>query len=225
MWSLMLVSALAGLPADVNGAVTAELRSSVQTGSLLFSQGDCLAIKVFSGSRYTHVGAVVIDNGRPFVYDSMNGSGVRKQSLEDYVRFLVPSDVQVLHPARPMTAVEAHLFAQHLEGQLGRPYRIKHYTTGKRADGLHCGEYITDALMIAGWFTAQEPPRVSPGSLYAGATRSGRYVDGGRFELVEPASPVPALTETWCQRSWRETQECCGSCCRQLSRWFLCRTK
>jgi hypothetical protein len=225
MWTLLLASALAGLPAEANGAVVAELRSSVQTGTLLFSQGDCLAIKVFSGSRYTHVGAVVVDNGRPFVYDAMNGDGVRKQPLDDYVKFLTPSEVYVMHPARPMSQVEAHLFAQHLEGQLGRPYRIKHYATGKRADGLHCGEYVTDALMLAGWFTAHEPQRVSPGSLCAGVTQSGRYVEGGRFELVEPAPPVPTVAETWCQRSWRETGECCSATCRQLSRWFLCRAK
>ena len=225
MWALLLAGMLTGSPTEANGAVTAELRSSLQTGSLLFSQGDCLAIKVFSGSRYTHVGAVVIEHGRPVVFDSMNGPGVRKQSLDDYVRFLSPSDVHVLHPARPMTEVEANAFARHLEGQVGRAYRIKHYATGRRTDGLHCGEYMTDALIAAGWFVANEPSRVSPGSLWQGVMQSGRYVEGGRFELAEPATPVPFASETWCQRSWRETKECCGATCRQLSRWFFCGAK
>jgi hypothetical protein len=225
MGSLLLTCLLAGLPAEANGAVVAELRSTVQTGTLLFSQGDCLAIKVFSGSSHTHVGAVVVEDGLPVVYDAMNGSGVRRQSLAEYVRFLTPSDVQVLQPARPMTAAESAAFVRHLHGQLGRPYRIKHYTTGKRTDGLHCAEYLTDSLIAAGWFTAKEPARVSPGSLYAGVTQSGKYVVGKRFELTEPATPVPTSDETWCQRSWRETQECTSVCCRQMARWFLCRAK
>src|SRR5574339_643048 len=103
MWGAMLAAVLTATPVEANAAAVAELRCNLQTGSLLFSQGDCLAIKVFSGSRFTHVGAVVIEHGRPVVYDSMNGTGVRKQSLDDYVRFLSPSDVHVLHPARPMT--------------------------------------------------------------------------------------------------------------------------
>lgn len=225
MWALLLAGVLSGSPTEANGAVMAELRSNLQTGSLLFSQGDCLAIKVFSGSRYTHVGAVVIEQGRPVVYDSMNGAGVRKQTLDEYVRFLAPSDVHVLHPSKKMTGVEARAFAHHLQRQVGRPYRIKHYATGRRTDGLHCGEYVTDALAAAGWFTAKEPARVSPGSLWEGVTQSGRYVDGGRFEVGEPATPVPLGKETWCQRSWRETRECCGACCRQLSRWFFCGAK
>jgi len=225
MWGLVLAGMLSASAVEVNGAVVAELRHEVQTGTLLFSQGDCLAIKVFSGSRFTHVGAVVVEDGRAWVYDSMNGAGVRRQSLEDYVRFLVPSDVWVLHPARPMTDDEAHTFVRHLNSQLGRPYRIKHYSTGHRTDGLHCAEYITDALIAMGWFTAREPARVSPGSLWQGVTWSGRYVDGGAYTLVEPVAPAVARDESWCQWSWRETRECCGACCRQLSRWFLCRSK
>jgi len=222
-WLLALV--MGATPLEANGAVLAELRSHVRTGTLLFSQGDCVAIKVFSGSRYTHVGAVVVEDGQISVYDSMNGPGVRKQSLEDYVSFLVPSDVEVLQPARPMTREESAAFTGHLNSQLGRPYRIKHYTTGRRSDGLHCAEYITDALIAANWFTAREPARVSPGSLWQGVRQSGRYVAGGRFGLVDPVEPAIARDENWCQRSWRETQECCSACCRQMSRWFLCRGK
>ena len=57
MWSLLVVCVLASGPeagSDVRTAspeVVAELKQSLQTGSLIFSQGDCLAVKIFSASR------------------------------------------------------------------------------------------------------------------------------------------------------------------------------
>jgi hypothetical protein len=225
MNSLVLLAVLATAPSAVHGAVEADLKDRVQTGTLIFSQGDCLAIQVFSGSPYTHVGAVVVEQGRATVYDAMNGAGVRKQSLAEYVQFLTPSTVWVLQPMQPMTSAEASAFVRHLESQLGRPYRIRHYSTGRRCEGLHCAEYVTDALMAAGWFTAREPARVSPGSLWQGVRQSERYAPGPQYELAEPKAASPPRDETWCQWSWRETKECCTACCRQMARWFLCRSK
>src|SRR5262249_48891255 len=152
-----------------------------QTGTLIFSQGDCLAVKVFSNSRFTHCGTVVIEDGQPMVYDSMNGAGVRKTKLIDYLRLQTPSDLQVIHPSTNFTPEQSQAYANHLQSQLGRQYGVKHHVTGRRAKGVHCAEYCTDALIAAGKVAADEPPRVSPGSLYEGLTEHHLYTDGGTF--------------------------------------------
>ncbi|MDZ4686832.1 MAG: YiiX/YebB-like N1pC/P60 family cysteine hydrolase [Planctomycetaceae bacterium] len=224
MSSYLLALCLAAVPAESTTARFAEIRDSVQTGTLIFSQGDCLAVKVFSGSSFTHVATVVREPAGPVVYDAMNGPGVRKTPMDDYLRFLVPSDVEIIHPARPWTESQTRAYVDHLNSQLGRRYRIRHHVTGGRTDGVHCAEYLTDALIAAGQMTASQPSRVSPGSLRQGALEGGVYVAGATYDFAE-AKPAEPINETWCQWSCRETAECCSATCRQLSRWFLCREK
>lgn len=222
MFAYVLVPLLAA--ATNSETLSRELQGTCQTGTLIFSQGDCLAVKVFSASRFTHVGAVVMEEGKPVVYDAMNGTGVRKSPLADYLRLQTPTDLQVVHPVEPFTGSEADAFASHLRGELGRPYGLRHHVTGKRADGIHCAEYMTEALVQTERFTAAQPARVSPGRLFDSLTESGSYSLGGYYELAVP-EPAPPENETWCQWAWRETRDCTVGCCRQMSRWFLCREK
>lgn len=224
MWTSLLVLVLAASPDAATEAAFPAIRSQVQTGTLLFSQGDCLAVKVFTCSQFTHVGVVVVEDGYPVVYDAMNGPGVRKSHLDDYLRFMVPSRVQVLNPVAEFSPADRVSMVRHLDSQLGRPYRVHHHATGKRCDGVHCAEYVTDALMAAHVLEAKEPPRVSPGSLYTGVVEGNLYQGRGSYEFHE-ARPLVPFGETTCQRYWRETGECCSGCCTQLSRWFLCRDK
>lgn len=233
MWSLLLSGALmscawasgpeAGPEIRVaSPEVLAELKQSLQTGSLIFSQGDCLAVKIFSGSLYTHVGGVVVKDGEAVVYDSMNGPGVRKTSLDEYLRLQTPSQIHVVHPATAFTAEQSGAYETHLNGQLGRKYAIKHHLTGRRCDGLHCAEYMTDSLMSAQLIRANNPPRVSPGSLLEGLETASLYTSGGRFDLKAAEPPTPENL-TWCQRLWHDTGTCCSNTATQLRRWVLCR--
>ena len=228
MWSLFVVCVLASGPEagpEVRTAspeVLAELKQGLQTGSLIFSQGDCLAVKIFSASSYTHVGAVVVKDGNVTVYDSMNGPGVRKTSLDEYLRLQTPCEIHVVHPATPLITERAAAYETHLDSQLGRKYAIKHHLTGRRCDGLHCAEYLTDALMSARLIRAENPARVSPGSLHEGLEKAHLYTDGGHFALKAAEPPAPANL-TWCQRMWHDTATCCSNTSTQLRRWVLCR--
>ncbi len=233
MWSLLVAGALvqsvlASGPeagSEVRSGspeVLVELKQSLQTGSLLFSQGDCLAVKVFSASSYTHVGGVVVKDGEVTVYDSMNGSGVRMTPLDEYLRLQTPTQLHVVHPATPLTTERAAAYETHLNGQLGRKYAIKHHLTGQRCDGLHCAEYMTDALMSADLIHAKNPPRVSPGSLLEGLEKANLYADGGRFAL-KASEPQKPANLTWCQSLWHDTGTCCSNTATQLRRWVLCR--
>lgn len=224
MWTVLLVAAIAAPPDAATAATMPHIAATVQTGTLLFSQGDCLAVKVFTGSQITHVGAVVVESEGPVVYDAMNGPGVRKTPLDAYLRFLVPSRVYVMHPAKAFSPTETDALRSHFERELGRPYRVHHHATGERCDGVHCAEYVTDGLIAARRMTAVSPPKVSPGSLYQGVTDGSLYVDGGRYDF-RIGRPAPPPGETWCQKSWRSTGECCTGSWQQLSRWFCCKTK
>lgn len=222
----LVVAALACSPPNPGSQppspqIVAELRSTLKTGSLIFSQGDCLAVKVFSQSRYTHVGGVVVNGSEITVYDSMNGPGVRKSSLEEYLRLQTPCDLHVVNPLRQMTDEQSSAYQRHLESQLGRKYAIKHHLTGQRSDGLHCSEYLTDALMAAQIIHANQPSRVSPGSLLQGLEQANLCVDCGNYRLMTAPAPVPE-NQTWCQRAWRGTADCCSKCGTQLRRWVLC---
>ncbi len=196
----------------------------LQTGTLIFNEGDCLAIRIYSGGPYTHVAAVVVTDGQPLVYDSMNGIGVRKLSLEQYLASQAPERIHLFHPQQPLNGAQCETFAAHLEQRLGTPYSVLHHLGGERAEdgGVHCSEYVTDALMEIGVVHAERPANVSPASLVQGITEYGIYSDGVTIELERPKPPLDE-DANWCQRMWYDTKLCCRSCKDKLVGWFLCR--
>lgn len=229
MTLVLLTAILAGtgqpaLAADHQVLVqaAAEIAPDLQTGSLIFSEGDCLAIKVYVGGPYTHVAVVVVDRGGPVVYDSMNGGGVRKLPLEEYLVTQSPDTITLLHPARPLTGEEAEELQGALESRVGTPYAVMHHLTGERSEeGVHCAEYATDALMAIRLIHAERPSKVSPSSLADGVVQHNVYTPGETIELDFPAAELAG--DNWCEQLWIDTRLCCTRCCRQLSAWFLCR--
>ncbi|MGC1274366.1 MAG: hypothetical protein WBC44_11720 [Planctomycetaceae bacterium] len=225
MHPLLLVAALAATPTSTfssPGCAAAALSGQVATGSLLVSEGDCLAVKVFTGSPYTHVAGVVVEEGRAFVYDSQNGVGVRKQTLENYLASIRPDELRLLNPTEAFDEDQAQEFRGHLEGELGRPYAVRHHLTGERCDGVHCAEYVTDALMAADLVKAKQPPRVSPASLRAGLLRHHLYDESQSITIAE-SELERAAGDNWCEEIWLDTKDCCASCWSGFRRCVLCR--
>ena len=223
---LLLLASLSANPEPMKTyssvAFAAESVSSrMQTGTLIFSQGDCLAVKIFTQSSYTHVAAVVMKNGEPFVYDSIGGHGVRRRSLTAYFKSQSPDVVHVMHPSQPFSHQRSLQFAGYLNGQLGKPYAIKHHLTGKRSGGVHCSEYVTDALMSCRLIHAKQPSRVSPGSLATGILEVNLYRPAQTINLKKNRTKPKG--RNWCDQLWIDTKFCTLGCCRQLQRWFLCR--
>ena len=228
MASILLVAAvLTATPDKVDTytllpAASASLVGRVQTGTLLFNRGDCLAIKVYTNSPYTHVAAVVVQDGRPMVYDSMQHAGVRCQTLEKYLASQRPDVIHVFQPRKPFSKQQANDFKKALEQELGRPYAIKHHLTGRRADGLHCSEYVTDALQASRLLHANRPSKVSPASLVEGITKADLYSVGRMVQIKYPVPPGPQ-GDNWCRQLWIDTKVCTSHCCTKMRRWFLCR--
>ena len=201
----------------------AEDLPQAETGTLIFSRGDCLAVRVFSASRFTHVGVVVVRDGMPMVYDSMNGTGVRSQTLADYLESQRPCRLDLLQPAKEFTAAETQRMTDYLDSEVGRPYGVRHHLTGSTASGIHCAEYVTQGLIACSRVQAEHPARVSPASLRAGLLDGNLYRTGESLEVLE-IRPQPNLEDSsWCARKWHETQECTHHCYGQMRRWFCCK--
>jgi hypothetical protein len=202
--------------------MTVQLAGEVQTGTLLFSQGDCLAVKVFSKSDYTHVAAVVVEDGEPYVYESTNGAGVHKQPLAKYVSVNAPNQLHVMQPSFVFNQKLQKPFVAHLRQELGRPYAVKHHLTGKRCEGLHCSEYVTDALIVPDIIRAKNPPKVSPASLLEGIAQANLY-HCSLVLTLEPPEPAREKGDGWCERMWLGTKYCTLDCYAAFKRKVLCR--
>lgn len=223
--SWILAAALLAAPASepieklpVKQAV-AEI-DTLPTGTLIFSKGDCLAVRVYTQSRYTHVAAVVVEQGGVVeVYDSANGNGVRRRTLDEYLASQSPGEIQILRPRTEFTEKQREQFRAHLEQQLGRPYSVKHHLNGNRVEGLHCAEYATEALMQAGIMQAKNPARVSPASLLEGVMKKKTYVRARTVCLTEPEPPK---ADGWCGQAWLDTKQCSRRCYLKMRGWFCC---
>ncbi|GAB4157420.1 MAG: hypothetical protein Tsb009_34520 [Planctomycetaceae bacterium] len=226
MYSLVMAAAFTVTPlqnesyASPASAATF-LSRHVQTGTLLLSKGDCLAVKVFTGSCYTHVAGVVMMNGKPYVYESANGTGVRKRTLKAYLKSEAPDVIYVLNPKTKWTRKQRLMFRQHLASEIGRPYGIKHHFSGKRAEGVHCSEYLTEALMACDLIHAHRPSRVSPASLAQGVITSNLY-SATLSIRVNDNTPKP-VGRNRCEQWWINTKVCTGRFCRKCLRIFACR--
>jgi hypothetical protein len=226
MNTLFFVTLLAAPIGDVTVVTPREahtqLAQELQTGSLIVSRGDCLAVKVYSASRFTHVATVVVHDGCVNCYDSTGGAGVRKQTLAEYLDSQKEASLHPFHPRQPLTEKQVARLEEHLEGQLGRPYAIKHHLTGGRAKGLHCSEYATDGLIAAGLLRAKDPARVSPASLVEGVLNANLYEEADTLQLAP--EPVPrSETASWCLQLWLDTQRCTSLCYNKLWAWFCCK--
>lgn len=226
MHCLLVAAAFTVYPTSTHSTPSPESAASyldnrVQTGTLLLSKGDCLAVKLFTRAPYTHVAVVVKQDGRCWVYESANGAGVIRQSLADYLELESPNTIYALNPRQPFSRRRSRVLCKYLDSQLGRPYAIKHHITGKRGKGLHCSEYVTDALMKIDLIHANRPSRVSPASLAQGVLQSNLYQPSVSVELIEQVEhPVG---DNRCEQLWIDTKVCTIEFCNKLRRLFLCR--
>ncbi|MFN0196850.1 MAG: YiiX/YebB-like N1pC/P60 family cysteine hydrolase [Planctomycetaceae bacterium] len=225
---LLLIVALLGGDAAAKTPVNVEspvalLEQEVVTGTLIFSQGDCLAVKMYTQSKYTHVGIVIRRNDSVIVYDATSGKGVRSLTLANYLADQNPAEIYVFHPRTALSDAKARQLEKFLDSQLGRPYDIAHHVTGKRSAGVHCAEYATDALMSCHLMHAENPSRVSPASLAVGIVESEVYQPGRTVTLIEETSLEESPAEmSWCSQMWLDTKVCTSNFCGMLKRKVMC---
>ncbi len=206
------------------------VKNSLKPGSLIFHRGKCLTVKLYTWSPFTHVAIAMPKPGTSewTVYDSARRHGVRKSELGDYLLESSPDALFLLHPRYELNASQQGKLRKALEEQLGRPYSVKQHLTGTRARGVHCSEYVTDALIAIDLLRAHKPPRVSPASLLEGIVQESVYQPDLTLKVNLPDSSA-SKTETWCRqiwndaqagsrRIWDETKTCTGHCYRKMKR-------
>ena len=221
---MLLLAALTAEPAEVQtypdeATAVKSLSQEVQTGTLLFSQGDCLAVKVFSKSSYTHVAVVVKEKEKILVYDSAKGSGVRKSTLKEYLSYLGRDDVHLFHPRKEFTAYRTKALQKYLDSEIGREYGVRHHVTGEESDGIHCAEYAVSALMAARLMHANNPAKVSPASLVVGIRQAELYSSPRTINWEPPAVPE---AEGTCAQWWLDTKICTRNAWTKCRGWFCC---
>ena len=196
----------------------------LKAGSLIFHRGKCLSVKIYTRSPFTHVAIVVPEQKGPgwTVYDSARKHGVRKSKLSDYLEESSPDAISFLHPCNDLTPKQSEQLRNALDEQLGRPYSVKQHLTGNRAKGIHCSEYVTDALIAIDLLRTNKPPRVSPASLLEGILQANVYNPGTILKVTLPVTPT-AKKESWCSRVWNDTKTCTSNCYGKMRRLVLCR--
>ena len=192
-------------------------------GTLIFSKGECLYVTAYTGSEYTHVGLVAADaDGQPVVFDSMKGSGVRMSSVADYLSSLEDAELTLYRPRQPLDESQRRSLYKAAESQLGRPYDVTHYLTGRESAGIHCSEYVTETLAASSMIRARNPANVSPGSLRLGVARTDRWLRAETVQLLVPG-PVKPSGMSCCEEFWWDTKECCRETGDWFSGLFFCR--
>ena len=194
----------------------------LKPGSLIIHRGDCLTVKLYTQSPYTHVAIVMPDESQGWVvYDSANGHGVRKSKLNDYLKEPGSGTIELYHLSMDLSQSQCDHLSQALSEELGRPYAVKHYVTGKKARGVHCSEYVTDALISIDLLRAKRPVRVTPASLLQGILEAEIYQAGAAMKVTKQ-SEVAKKGDGWCHQLWIDTKVCTKSCYKKMGKLFLC---
>lgn len=154
-------------------AVAGVLASAAQfrDGDLVFRRGrDGISAMVLAGrqgSRFSHVGMVLLHQGQVFVIHAMPGDsgqvgGVRMESLGAFLDSAVASDAAVYRPTGLREEGRQRLRQQLLALQ-GRPFDYRFsLATPER---VYCSELVLGALAAAG---IPQSPMVTTVSLVAG---------------------------------------------------------
>jgi hypothetical protein len=190
MHAILLATALVAAPAEADctspRSAANEIAAYAQTGTLIFSQGDCLAVKdVYQKSLHARGGGR--DRGRKALRLRQHERHGRPQApVGKYCRSECPNTMHVYKPNTKFSKRRQELFVKHLESELGRDYAVKHHLSGKRAEGIHCAEYVMDALAACRLMRADEPAKVSPDSLRQGVEQAGLYDKALVVNLTNP---------------------------------------
>ncbi len=199
------------------------IQKELKPGSLIFHRGKCLSVKIATQSPFTHVAIVMPEpNGTEWsVYDSARKHGVRKSELSEYLKESSPDLLSFLHPEKDLSSQQCEKLRNALDEQLGRPYSVTQHITGKRAKGIHCSEYVTDALIAVDLLRANKPPRVSPASLLKGIVQAKIYDPGVVLKVTLPACEDDQAPG-WCRRIWEKTKTCVKRSCQKVKQLAFC---
>lgn len=126
-------------------------------GDLIFRRGRDLMSDVVlaqgTGSRFSHVGLVVVVDDRAWVVHAMPAGhdmldGVRREPMKDFLSGAITRDAAVFR-LTDLDAVARTRLRDHALAQQGRPFDFAFELS--TPDRLYCSELVITALRAAGW--------------------------------------------------------------------------
>jgi hypothetical protein len=122
--------------------VQAQEPAALKTGDILFITnpwGQGKAIQLATHSKYTHVGVVIVENGKPYVYHAVEP--VMKSTLDEFLAFSSDGKfvARRLKDPSALSAAKIQQMQKMAQALLGRHYDI--YFNWKD-DEWYCSEYV-----------------------------------------------------------------------------------
>jgi hypothetical protein len=144
---LLLVTGLGSSASPFPSTQSPGALAAVRTGDIVLHTShskQAVAIAWATKSVYTHTGIVVVENGKPYVYEAV--SKVRKTPLD---RWIARGDaLKVLrHPDVAASPTKQARIARAARTHVGKPYDLS-FSPG--ADRLYCSEYVHAVFARAG---------------------------------------------------------------------------
>lgn len=160
-----------------------------QTGDVVFHEStsqQAAFLKLATGSRYTHMGVVVVEDGQTWVYEAVQP--VKRTPYDVWVDRGVDDHVVAMRPKKALTDQQQATLTAYVTSQLGKDYDALFAWTD---DTMYCSELVYKAYAQAGielvpLRTFGDYDLSSPQVQHAIATRWGPAFDPDA-EVVGPA--------------------------------------
>ncbi len=200
----------------VGGAAEARTKvPEVSTGSILVLHNSNKIVKLSTDSTITHVAMVIVETGKPYVYEATPAK-VRRLELKKYYKEISvlnrdrsePMRVEICGPRRSFTDGERERMVAYLQAQLGRRYSIRGYVRKTPGDGIHCASLVGNAVTQSGVCRVVNPDRQSPAALMIGLRLL--YKPGSDVN-IPTAAQKPSMCERWSGAWSGFRQWCCWS--------------
>lgn len=116
--------------------------SQIQSGDIIFIDSDdrqSQAIRLTTGSKWTHLGIIFVENNEPIVYHAVDP--VRKDSLSDFLKYSIDAkwEIKRLKDNSVLTDINLEKMKQKAQKLQGLPYD---YLFNWQDDEIYCSEYV-----------------------------------------------------------------------------------
>ncbi len=155
--SLSLIAAI-GYFSFTNSSYKNVPGNKLKDGDIIFQtnpSGQGKAIQLATGSKYTHVGIIFIENGKPVVYHAVQP--VKKSSLEDFASMGVNGSYEIKRLKerdKELDAAEISKMKKTAGAMVGKNYDILFNWSDEE---IYCSEYV--------WKIYQRGAGIEPGPL------------------------------------------------------------
>jgi hypothetical protein len=141
-------------------------------GTLIFNEHSSTLVELKTKSPITHVAIIFNENDISYVYEATFPK-VKRVSLDEYIKKVkirklegrIRIQVWAAKPNFPYKREEIRAMKGYADSQLEKKYSVKSYD-GLPTDGLHCGEYVVNSLVLSSRYTSSNSGRTSPKTLW-----------------------------------------------------------